>query len=109
MLGSFNEPSGDYESNCYLADVRNFDDLDNLLFNDDGCTAHSSSYLCQSLGVYVCRVGTAPCEGGCPGGSYSPNGADCVICAAGTFLTLTLTTNHNHYPLTLTPNLYPNP
>jgi hypothetical protein len=100
MLAAYGEPNGDYVPNCYLA-VYNFANLDALDFNDWNCNYHSSSYLCQSLDVVLCKVGTAPCVGGCPGGSYNLDGAVCVNCPAGASLTVTLTLNPN--PLTLTP------
>ena len=48
--GRYNEPNGDYHTNCYLHiyDVN----PNNVRFNDGSCSYYSSSYLCQPKAPY---------------------------------------------------------
>ena len=47
----YNEPSGDYNANCYL-DVSNVDPND-VRFNDISCGSSSEDYLCQRIGAFL--------------------------------------------------------
>ena len=42
---AYSEPNGDYTANCFLH-LNNLEPT-NLRFNDQSCSYHSSTYLCQ--------------------------------------------------------------
>jgi len=42
------KPHGDYKANCYM-NILNTPNEDGILFDDDDCNVHSSSYYCQSV------------------------------------------------------------
>jgi len=43
----YNEPNGDYHSNCYLDLWRTPNNADNVQWNDGSCSYRSNSYYCQ--------------------------------------------------------------
>jgi hypothetical protein len=45
---TFNQPSGDYEANCYMDLYHNPTNENDVQFDDHNCHVHSRSYFCQA-------------------------------------------------------------